>query len=130
MISGDWQPLFPQLEVKAMKQLISAIYEKGTLRLLEPVDLADEQQVRIRILVEDVEDVERKMQRTPVTSSLVASAGYVPEYKVLEIEFQDGRSYQYFGVPERIYKGLMAAESRGRYFNEHIRDAYIYGRSR
>lgn len=113
-----------------MKQLISAIYDKGTLRLLEPVDLADEQQVRIRILVEDVEDVERKMQRTPVTSSLVASVGYVPEYKVLEIEFQDGRSYQYFGVPERIYKGLMAAESQGRYFNERIRDAYVYGRSR
>lgn len=113
-----------------MKQLISAIYDKGILRLLEPVDLTDEQQVRIRILVEDVEDVERKMQRTPVTSSLVASVGYVPEYKVLEIEFQDGRSYQYFGVPERIYKGLMAAESRGRYFNERIRDAYIYGRSR
>ncbi|MCA9865868.1 MAG: KTSC domain-containing protein [Anaerolineae bacterium] len=112
-----------------MKQLISAIYEKGMLRLLEPVDLAEEQEVRIRILVEDIEDVERKMQRTPVASSLVASVGYVPEYKVLEIEFQDGRSYQYFGVPERIYKGLMAAESRGRYFNERIRDAYVYGRS-
>lgn len=129
MIGSERRPTIPQLEVKAMKQLISAIYEKGMLRLLEPVDLAEEQEVRIRILVEDIEDVERKMQRTPVASSLVASVGYVPEYKVLEIEFQDGRSYQYFGVPERIYKGLMAAESRGRYFNERIRDAYVYGRS-
>lgn len=129
MIGSERRPTIPQLEVKAMKQLISAIYEKGMLRLLEPVDLAEEQEVRIRILVEDIDDVERKMQRTPVASSLVASVGYVPEYKVLEIEFQDGRSYQYFGVPERIYKGLMAAESRGRYFNERIRDAYVYGRS-
>ena len=129
MIGSERRPTIPQLEVKAMKQLISAIYEKGMLRLLEPVDLAEEQEVRIRILVEDIEDVERKMQRTPVASSLVASVGYVPEYKVLEIEFQDGRSYQYFGVPERIYKGVMAAESRGRYFNERIRDAYVYGRS-
>ena len=129
MIGSERRPTIPQLEVKAMKQLISAIYEKGMLRLLEPVDLAEEQEVRIRILVEDIEDVERKMQRTPVASSLVASVGYVPEYKVLEIEFQDGRSYQYFGVPDRIYKGLMAAESRGRYFNERIRDAYVYGRS-
>ena len=129
MIGSERRPTIPQLEVKAMKQLISAIYEKGMLRLLEPVDLAEEQEVRIRILVEDIEDVERKMQRTPVASSLVASVGYVPEYKVLEIEFQDGRSYQYFGVHERIYKGLMAAESRGRYFNERIRDAYVYGRS-
>lgn len=112
-----------------MKQLINAVYENGVLRPLDPVELADRQQVRIRILVEDMEDVERKMERTPVESSLVAKVGYVPEYKVLEIEFQDGRSYQYFGVPERIYKALMAAESRGRYFNERVRDAYIYGRT-
>lgn len=111
-----------------MKQLISAIYEDGVLRPLDPIDLVDRQQVRIRILVEDMEDVERKMQREPVESSLVAKVGYVAEYKVLEIEFQDGRSYQYFGVPERVYKNLMSAESRGRYFNDRIRDAYIYGR--
>ena len=66
MIGSERRPTIPQLEVKAMKQLISAIYEKGMLRLLEPVDLAEEQEVRIRILVEDIEDVERKMQRTPV----------------------------------------------------------------
>ena len=113
-----------------MKQLISAIYEGGALRLLEPIELEEHQQVRIRILVEDMADLERKMKRLPVSSSLVAYAGYVPEYKVLEIEFQDGRSYHYFGVPERIYKGLMEAESRGRYFNDHIRDAYVYGRSK
>jgi predicted DNA-binding antitoxin AbrB/MazE fold protein len=114
-----------------MKQLITAVYEGGVLRPLEPIELEEQQQVRIRILIEDLEDVERKMQRTPVEeSALVAKVGYVPEYKVLEIEFQDGRSYQYFGVPERIYKGLMAAESRGRYFNERVRDAYIFGRTR
>lgn len=112
-----------------MKQLITAVYEGGVLRPLEPVDLEEQQQVRIRILVEDMEDVERKMERALVDSSFVASAGYVPEYKVLEIAFQDGRSYQYFGVPERIFKGLMAAESRGRYFNDHIRDAYVYGQA-
>jgi predicted DNA-binding antitoxin AbrB/MazE fold protein len=113
-----------------MKQLITAVYEGGILRPLDPIELKEKQQVRIRILVEDLEDVERKMQFVPVESSLVAKVGYVPEYKVLEIEFEDGRSYQYFGVPERIYKGLLAAESRGRYFNDRIRDAYIYGRAR
>lgn len=113
-----------------MKQLITAVYEGGVLHPLEPVELEEQQQVRIRILVEDLADVERKMQRTDVESTLVAKVGYVPEYKVLEIEFQDGRSYQYFGVPERIFKGLMAAESRGRYFNERVRDAYIFGRTR
>lgn len=112
-----------------MKQLITAVYEDGVLRPLDPVELENQQKVRIRILIEDLEDVERKMQRTDVESTFVAKVGYVSEYKVLEIEFQDGRSYQYFGVPERVYKGLMAAESRGRYFNERVRDAYIFGRT-
>ncbi len=112
-----------------LKQLITAIYEDGILRPLDPIELEDQQQVRIRILVEDLEDVGQKMQLVSVDSSLIAKVGYVAEYKVLEIEFEDGRSYQYFGVPERIYKGLIAAESRGRYFNDRIRDAYIYGRA-
>ncbi len=111
-----------------MKQLISAIYEDGVLRPLNPVDLEEQQQVRLRILVEDLEDVERKMERSPVESTVITAAGYVAEYKVLELQFQDGRSYQYYGVPERVYKGLMAAESQGRYFNDRIRDAYIMGR--
>lgn len=112
-----------------MKQLITAIYEGGVLRPLDPVDLSENQQVRIRILVEDLDDVERKMARAEVESSLISRVGYVAEYKVLEIEFNDGRSYQYFGVPERVYKSLMVAESRGRYFNDRVRDAYIYGRT-
>lgn len=113
-----------------MKQLITAVYEGGVLRPLDPVDLSENQQVRIRILVEDLDDVERKMARAEVESSLIARVGYVPDYKVLEVEFIDGSSYQYFGVPERVYKALMAAESRGRYFNDRVRDAYIYGRSK
>jgi hypothetical protein len=27
-------------------------------------------------------------------------------------------------VPEPIYQALLAAQSKGRYFNHHIRDAY------
>lgn len=113
-----------------MKQLITAVYEGGVLRPLEPVDLKEAQLVRIFILSGELEHGEQEMVRTPVESSLVAKVGYLAKDKVLEIEFQNGRIYHYSDVPERIYKGLMVAESHGRYFNDQIRDAFAYRRIR
>ena len=68
------------------------------------------------------------MQRTPVQSSNLASVGYDREKGILEVEFNNGRIYQYFGVPEAVYIGLMNAPSHGQFFHEHIRDVYPYQR--
>jgi hypothetical protein len=55
--------------------------------------------------------------------------GYDDEQRVLEIEFTNGAVYQYSDVPPEVYSGLMAAESHGRYFNQHVRSAgYRYQR--
>ncbi len=70
------------------------------------------------------------MQRTPVSSSNLRSVGYDPASQTLEIEFQNGRIYQYFNVPQSVYDALMAAESHGRYFLAHIRGVYPYRRVR
>lgn len=71
------------------------------------------------------------MQRVPVSSSNLASVGYVASQQVLEIEFLNRRIYQYFGVPIQIYTGLMNASSHGSYFNSMIKDAgYPYRRIR
>lgn len=64
------------------------------------------------------------MQRTRVRSSALTSIGYSPEDEILEIEFHSGRVYQYLGVPTPEYENLIAADSLGRWFNKHIRDAY------
>jgi len=61
------------------------------------------------------------MQRTPVSSSNLASVGYDPNRGVLEVEFLSGSVYQYFGVPESLYQGLMSASSHGSYFDAHIK---------
>lgn len=63
------------------------------------------------------------MDRTSVTSSVIASIGYDAASQVLEIEFRSGRVYQYFAVPEHVHSGLMGTESHGSYFDTHIRDA-------
>jgi hypothetical protein len=35
--------------------------------------------------------------------------------------FANGTIYQYFGVPRDTYQDLLRADSKGAYFNQHIR---------
>ena len=64
------------------------------------------------------------MKRTTVSSTNLASVGYDPISRVLEIAFHSGGVYQYSNVPESIYQGLLSASSKGTYFNSHIKDRY------
>lgn len=64
------------------------------------------------------------MNRTPVRSGNVRSVSYDSGSRMLEVEFHTGRIYQYSGVPESVYQGLMRAASKGSYFHDHIRDRY------
>lgn len=66
------------------------------------------------------------VNRTPVSSSSVASVGYDPNTMTLEVEFKNGSVYQYFDVPEAVYQELMIADSVGRYLNENIKNSYRY----
>ena len=66
------------------------------------------------------------MQRQPVESSMLRSAGYDPERSILELEFNNGRIYRYFGVPPEIFDELMIAESKGRYFLDQVDDLFPY----
>nr|WP_231990222.1 KTSC domain-containing protein [Pseudomonas sp. Z003-0.4C(8344-21)] len=42
----------------------------------------------------------------------------------MRIRFEQGHSYDFCGVPSVIHNGLMAAVSKGAYYNQHIRDRY------
>lgn len=66
------------------------------------------------------------MERTHVTSSNIQSIGYDPEAQILEIEFKNGGTYDYSGVPEYIHTGIMNAESHGKYFHANIKDRYPF----
>ena len=66
------------------------------------------------------------MNRTPVTSSNVASVGYDPGTMTLEVEFTNGSVYQYFDVPEAVYRELRGATSVGTYLNQSIKNSYRY----
>lgn len=64
------------------------------------------------------------MLRQAVESSVITSVGYDAKTNVLEVEFRTGRVYQYFLVPQSVYRELMRSESMGRYFNHEIRGSY------
>ena len=68
------------------------------------------------------------MQRQAVESTTMRSVGYDQTNQVLEIEFHTGMIYQYPDIPLVIYKALLEAESKGRYFNSEIRDTYEFVR--
>jgi hypothetical protein len=64
------------------------------------------------------------MERTHVSSSNILSIGYDPDSSTLEIEFKGGSVYQYAGVPQAEFDGLMGAGSHGVYFNGNIKHCY------
>ena len=71
------------------------------------------------------------MKRIPVESSSLSSVGYDSENAILEIEFKSGGIYQYSGVPQDVYDSLMNAESKGKYFHQHIKNSgYPYSKVR
>ena len=63
------------------------------------------------------------MERIPVDSSNLSSVGYEVSSATLEVEFNSGSIYQYFGVPEYVYQGLIGAGSKGRYFDQNVKKA-------
>ena len=59
---------------------------------------------------------------------LVSSALHCLDYdrstQELTVVFNDGTSYRYSAVPEHVYDCLLAAPSKGRFFNIEIRNHY------
>ena len=66
----------------------------------------------------------------PVNSTLLASVNYDVDESILQLEFCDGVIYRYFAVPAAIHSGLLAADSKGSYFNHKIRSGFRYVRLR
>ncbi len=62
----------------------------------------------------------------PVNSSAMRYVHYDEDTAELDITFAGGRIYRYVGVPLAIYVGLLEAESKGTFFNEHIKEVFPF----
>jgi len=67
------------------------------------------------------------MDRAPLKSSNVRSAGYDPAKKELEIEFSTG-VYRFFEVPESVYDGFIGSGSKGSFFAANIKGKFPHQR--
>ena len=64
------------------------------------------------------------IQRQDVQSSAIAKIGYSKRRHILEIEFVNGAVYRYLDVPVAIYRDLMSAESKARFYDSDIKKHY------
>jgi len=60
-----------------------------------------------------------------VESSALAKVAYLDTRAILQVEFHDGAIYHYRGVPTQTYWDLLRADSKGTYFNHHIRNRFF-----
>lgn len=66
------------------------------------------------------------MQPVPLPSTTLASVRYDPDRRRLELIFRSGERYLFLQVPPHCYQQLINAESKGAYFNRHIRNRFPY----
>ncbi len=62
--------------------------------------------------------------REPVNSTAIAKVGYSKRRHMLEIEFVNGAIYRYLDVTPSVYRNLMSAESKARFYDFNIRTHY------
>ena len=62
--------------------------------------------------------------RERISSNAIASIGYSKRRHILEIEFANGAIYRYLEVAPSVYRDLIAAESKTRYYDANIKGNY------
>jgi hypothetical protein len=60
----------------------------------------------------------------PLESTALSSAAYLPDQQTLYLRFRSGEIYCYFEFPPEQYRDFLAADSKGRYFQFHIRNEF------
>ena len=65
-----------------------------------------------------------------VDSEAIDEVDYDADLSTLYVRFVSGHWYSYYAVPARTYREFLAAESKGRFFQDHIRDHYPYRKGR
>lgn len=65
----------------------------------------------------------------PVSSSNIAAVGFDAENQTVYVQFLNGSTYAYKGVPEHEFENLRTAPSVGAYLNRNFKNVYPYERA-
>jgi hypothetical protein len=61
-------------------------------------------------------------------STAIRRFHYEPETRTLYVTFVSGQEYAYEDVPPELARDFRAARSKGRFFQERVRDRFAYRR--
>jgi hypothetical protein len=60
----------------------------------------------------------------PVSSSAISAIGYDSDTQKMKIKFVQNRTYEYCHVPAQIFNDFLKTSSKGRYYDNYIKDKY------
>ena len=66
---------------------------------------------------------------TLLMSETLAAAVYDDSQETLQLDFRDGSRYVYSKVHPHLFHALLAAPSKGRFFNQHVRRILPYSKA-
>jgi len=66
------------------------------------------------------------MDRVSVESTTLSWISYDRGRRLLELEFANASVYRYLDVPAALHAELLAAPSKGRFFNQRVRGHFAY----
>lgn len=66
------------------------------------------------------------MEMIKVDSSNIDKIGYHEDEETLRIDFKNGTAYLYSNVPQMVFKSLLDAESKGKYFSSVIKKNFTF----
>lgn len=70
---------------------------------------------------EEQDQITSRISRQPVHSHALAAIGYSKRLHALEVEFVNGAVYRYNNVPPEIYRDLLDAPSKARFYDANVR---------
>jgi hypothetical protein len=62
----------------------------------------------------------------PVQSSAIVNLDYRDDSRELLVTFVTGKTYVYYGVPAEVFAEFVRAASKGRFFNQAVRNRYFF----
>lgn len=69
---------------------------------------------------------DRLGQYQRVQSTAITSIRYKADACELDVTFTNGKTYCYSNVPLQVYLAFVDVESKGRFFNEKIKDRFLF----
>ena len=67
-----------------------------------------------------------KMDWQDIDSSFIQAVAYEDDLRAFHVRLKGGKEFSYKQVPRKVYDNLLAAESKGRVFNEIKRNYELY----